>query len=340
MTRDGRVIWSGMAEKDTNTSILTPVVASSARPYRAVFTRRRVMPGELDHGFPVSVWYPALAEETTRRDGLFMLSAARDAAPAAGSFGLVLLSHGSGGSDINHHDWAETLARNGWVVVAPRHVGDSFDLNLGPASREQLMIRPRQLKAALNHALAELAFSSVIDRGRMGALGFSAGGYTCLTLLGAVPDFNRWRQYCVNHPTSAVVCPVGKRLDFPDASAADWLDVPEPRLRCAALLAPFALLFDAEALAKVDVPVRLYRARDESIARNQANADMVAEAVPEVEVFTEPGDHYVFLAPVAAAIADKYPEFYRDAPGVDRTAMHRRIGLELVEYYGRQLPQR
>lgn len=307
-------------------------------PRSAGMLRLRAHVADGDHGVPVSVWYPADAPEKTGLEGIYNLSAAVDAPPAGKGRGVILVSHGSGGSDINHHDWAETLARAGFVVAAPRHIGDSHDAFRGRGSEAQLLERPRQLRAALDAVVGHPLLGPAIDPAKVGAVGFSAGGYTVLALLGARADFSRWNSYCGRHPESAVICPAGdKKLALPSAGAGDWQRAADPRVRAAALMAPFALLFDDRNLAGIDKPVLLFRARDESVARNEANADRVAELTPDCRAETVDGDHYVFIAPVSDAIARKYPEFYIDAPGVDRRAIHRMIGERLVAFFRERL---
>lgn len=308
-------------------------------PYRAGMFRKRVAYGSGGRTLPVTFWYPASAEESRRRDGIYDLRAAFDAAPAPGRYGLVVVSHGSGGSDVNHHDWAEALARAGYVVAAPRHVGDSHDVNHGIGSREQLLERPRQLKAALHAALEDDRLGGLIDRDRIGVMGFSAGGYTSLILLGARPDFSRWTDYCGLHPEAVVVCPVGKALSLPKPTDEDWRNIREPLLKAAVLLAPFAMLFDRENLGKIGVPVRLYRAEDEAVVGNPANADVVAENLrTPPEAVTVEGGHYVFIAPIEDILAKKYPEFYVDPSGIDRRALHARLAGEIVDFFDRALP--
>ena len=138
---------------------------------------------------PLTIWYPTLeAEKRQRCGGMYTLSHARAAKPAGKGLGLVVFSHGSGGSDINHHDWAETLARHGYVVVSPRHVGDSPDLRAGVGADVCLVRRVRQLSDALDAALAFPELSGRIDPRRIGAFGFSAGGFSVLALLGGTTE--------------------------------------------------------------------------------------------------------------------------------------------------------
>lgn len=295
---------------------------------------RALGPGRL----PVTIWYPARAPERARREGLMDLSAAFDAEPAEGRFPLVAVSHGGGGGDLNHHDWAEALARAGYVVAAPRHLGDSHDFRMGLGSREQLLERPRQLRAAIAAARTHPVLGRCVDSDRLGAMGFSAGGYTVLTVLGARPDFSRRRRYCREDNEAPVACPASRSPHLPVAAPEDWDGVCERGIRAAVLFAPFALVFDAHALGRITIPVRIYRAEREEVTRNPANADSVAAGLGKrPEVATVPGGHYVFIAPVDEAASAKYPVYYRDEPGVDRRALHARIATELVDFFDRAL---
>lgn len=317
------------------------IASDTARPsagFTAGMIRKDVICPHNGKRLPVSFWYPATSAETKRREGIYELQAAFDASPVEGSYGLVVISHGSGGSDINHHDWAEALARAGYVVAAPRHIGDSHDFDRGIGSREQLLERPRQLRAALRHALEDETVGRMIDKRRVGIMGFSAGAYTSLILLGACPDFSRWDSYCRIRPEAAVLCPVGRTPNLPRPTAEDWEGIREPLIKAGVLLAPFSLLFDPKNIAKVDVPVRLYRARDEKVATNPENADQLHEhLLSPHDMITVPGGHYVFIAPIEDALARKYPEYYVDSPGVDRQALHARMACEIVAFFDRQL---
>ncbi len=54
----------------------------------------------------VSLWYPTEVPNSVVRLGPFEFPGTHDAEPAAGRFGLVVLSHGSGSSDLGHWDTA------------------------------------------------------------------------------------------------------------------------------------------------------------------------------------------------------------------------------------------
>jgi predicted dienelactone hydrolase len=76
--------------------------------------------------FPVAVWYPTGVQPGVLEIGPYTMRVARDAAPAEGKFGLVVISHGSGGGALDHRDLAMALASGGYVVAAPMHPRDNF----------------------------------------------------------------------------------------------------------------------------------------------------------------------------------------------------------------------
>ena len=312
----------------------TPAAAGPAA-YNAGFTTRTVA-GEPP--FPIAVWYPTAADEMDWLSGIYPMHSAQDAPPAPGHFPLVVISHGSSGSEIGHRDWAEYLARHGYVVLVPRHVGDSYDDFSGRGSDVQLIRRPVQVTAALDAVLADPVLGIAIDPARIGMMGFSAGGYTTLKTIGGEPTFALWGAYCGSHPDDLEMC----RADggpVPAITRPGWALPPaDGRVGAAVVIAPLGLLFDRAGLAGISVPVRIYRARDDSLARNEWNADNVAANLPfPAEVLTMPGDHYIFLPPCPDALATELPALCTDAPDVDRAAIHDRMAGEIATFFDQAL---
>ena len=252
-----------------------------------------------DPAFPVAIWYPTEAPETTWQTMLRDVSAARDAPVAPGRFPLILLSHGSGGNEFGHLDWARHLAGADSSSPAIRHIGNSSDAPQGQGSDVQLVRRPWQVRQALDAVLAEPRLAPVIDANRIGMVGFSAGGYTTLVSIGGRPRFGLWMEHCAAHPEDAEFCP-GEGIVLPRITRPGW-EVPPPltEVRAAVVMAPAGILFDEAALSGISVPLRIYRADGDRLVQNQWNADSVAGFLPTApEVETVPGDHYVFIAPV------------------------------------------
>ena len=121
----------------------------------------------------------------------------RDAPVAGERLPLILISHGHGGSYAGHVDTAIALANAGYVVAALTHTGDNWrDTSLATALWE----RPRQLKRLDDYMLGAWPDHARIDPDRIGAFGFSAGGFTVLAAAGGEPDLSAMTEHCRAHP--------------------------------------------------------------------------------------------------------------------------------------------
>lgn len=295
-------------------SALLAQPALAAAPYPVATLAINASNGE---AFPIALWHPA----------------------TPGRYPLLLISHGSGGSERGHIGWAEHLARSGYVVVAPRHWGDSYDKPDGRGSDVQLIGRPLQAKAALDTVLAHPQLKGLVDPQRIGMLGFSAGGYTTLVMAGARPDFRRWKQHCQQHARDDdEFCPTFIWRFLPRITRSDWQLPDEKRVKAAVVMAPASILFDREGLSGVKIPLRLYGAQDDAVTRNAWHVSRIAAALPTpTPVNMVPGGHFVFLAPCSPGLRAEAPQLCVDPPGVDRAAIGRKIGEELVEFFGKNL---
>lgn len=307
------------------------LLAVHAHAHAASHAAMRTISAAGTQAFPITLWYPA--------------AGAPGAAPGAaaplmpGRHPLVLFSHGSGGSERNQRGWAEQLARAGYIVAAPRHWGDSFDQPEGRGTDVQLVGRPLQASAALDTLLADPQLGPSIDPARIGMLGFSAGGYTTLVMSGARPDFGRWKRHCEAHAaTDREFCPPAVWRMLPIITQPARALPRETRIKAAVVMAPVAVFFDQAGLAGVRIPLRIYAAEDDRVVQNQWNALPLAAALPvPATVKLVPGGHFVFLESCSADMLAQFPLLCVDAPGVDRAEIQRRLGAELLEFFGRHL---
>lgn len=111
--------------------------------------------------------------------------AARDAAPAAGTFPLIAMSHCHECTRFSTATVAERLASHGFVVIAVDHVGNTlWDQPSGlPLSTETLALRVADVRFALDAALATdgavpAELRAIIDPTRIGVVGHSFGAVT------------------------------------------------------------------------------------------------------------------------------------------------------------------
>ena len=74
----------------------------------------------------VALFYPTSAPAARIPMGPFPVQVAWGAPADQPLKGLVLVSHGTGGTELGHHDLSVRLAREGYLVAAPRHPGDNW----------------------------------------------------------------------------------------------------------------------------------------------------------------------------------------------------------------------
>ena len=315
--------------------LLWPMLARADTSEMNVGIVRLTTAGE--YSVPVAVWYPTSAPQSELHAGPYLIHATRDAQLAPSRHGLIILSHGSGGSEFGHADLAEALARRGYIVVAPRHLGDSYDKPEGRGSDVQAIGRPWQTVATLDAVLADARLSDAIDPERIGMVGFSAGGYTTLVMAGARPDFSLLAAHCKAHSDDAELCPAGALTKRP-VTRSDWKLPEDNRVRAAVVMAPLSVMFDAGGLASVTIPLRIYKAKDDRLLRNEWNANRLLDLLPNPAELSEvPGDHYVFLAPCSEQLKAAAPELCTDAPGIDRNTLHASLNAEIVDFFDRKL---
>lgn len=290
--------------------------------------------------FNAAVFYPTHEAETPWQAGPFTINATAGAPPATDRrFPVILFSHGRRGGPLTHRELAASLARAGFIVALPTHVGDASGLPLAPTQAQVLVDRPRQARAALDAVLAHPRLASSVDAGRIGMIGFSAGGYTALVLAGARPDFARADAYCqgAQDPGSCT-----RRADAqPAYSAAQpappdltaWQPPVEPRIGALVLMDPLAVMFGPSGLSGVRVPTLLYRPESDAYLGAEANALAVERGLPAAPaVRVVPGAHFVFVDPCPPELASGEPLVCHDAPGVDRASIHREMKAEVARF--------
>ena len=175
-----------------------------------------------------------------------------------------------------------------------------------------------------------------VDPQRIGAFGFSAGGFTVLAAAGGEPDFSKTVAHCQAHPDffdCKLVAGSGVR-------PAPQPVVHDPRLRALVVAAPaLGYTFGREGLAKVRQPVQLWRAEDDQILPHPYYAEAVRLALPEppeTHVVARAG-HFDFLAPCPPGLALRIPQICTSAPGFDRQAFHADFNREVVAFFQRTL---
>jgi predicted dienelactone hydrolase len=245
----------------------------------------------------IGVWYPTTSAASPQPLGGWSQTIAPAAPIAPGRHPLVVMSHGNGGWFAGHYDTALALAHAGFVVAALTHPGDNYQ---DQSRATDMAARPRALHRLIDYLLAEWPSHGSIDPARIGAFGFSSGGFTVLVAIGGVPDFGKFPAHCQAHPDyfdcklSGNV-PADIATHFPPSV---WLH--DDRIKAAVVAAPaLGFTFAPDGLKTVAIPVQLWRAEADRILPHPDYAEAVRGALPTPPDYhvVPNADHFDFLAP-------------------------------------------
>lgn len=308
-----------------------------------------------DGTMPGYVFYPSAQARGVAWIGPYELHATRDAPAIPGAKPLVVISHGHGGSDLGHHDLVVYLASHGFVVATLQHPKDNYQDTSGNGTAAVMIGRPIQVKATISMLLNDPHWKALINPDKIGVAGFSAGGYTVLMLVGAVPHFTRIIGFCKAHPDNQNVCTpfreIKARLEKHGSMSARqylthiqsqlhrWGNTDDPRVKAAFAMAPFSMVFDKAGLASIKRPVFLYDGQDDRVLRLKYNTLHIAPLIKTlvaVKIIPKAG-HYVFLSPCSAPLMKEAPKICKDPPGVDRVAAHRQIDANALAFFRKTL---
>jgi len=195
--------------------------------------------------------------------------------------------------------------------------------------------------------LRDPVFGDRIDDGRIGAAGFSLGGYTVITAAGGRFSQRTFDDFCASAERD-FTC--GPQNEFPEAPARfALLRNSDPVVRASLrrsgasyrdrrIKAVFAISpalgsgFTESGLRPVHVPVHIVVGDGDVITPPRTNAQRYASLIRGAQLTVLPGGvgHYTFLHECTPHGREALP-ICRDAPGVDRRAAHESVrGLALT----------
>jgi predicted dienelactone hydrolase len=299
-----------------------------------------------------NIWYPAVdrANEADILLGppdapLFKAGrAARDAELAPAVFPLVMLSHGTGGAAFQMGWLAGFLAARGYIVAGVNHHGNTA---LEPYTAQGFVMvweRAKDVSAVLDQLLDDKVFGSRINRQQIGAAGFSLGGYTVIALAGGVLDALRdvyhdpQRELTRDIPPEfpdppALVAQIKALLENDTNHKKSYQD---QRIRCAFAIAPvLGEAFTPAGLAPIEIPVRIVVGEADTLAPATTNAARFASLTKQAELTILDGRvaHYTFLGEGTEMGRHVAPDLCLDAPGIDRAAIHQKVGELAIQFF-------
>jgi predicted dienelactone hydrolase len=248
------------------------------------------------------------------------------------------------------------LALHGYIVAAVNHHGNTGAEPV-PDARGFLLWweRAKDLSAVLDRLLSDPVFGTRIDRGRIGAAGFSLGGYTVITVAGGRLDKRRYDRFC-NSPARDFTC--GPQPEFPDAprlfqeladkdpvirsmlqhAGDSYLDT---RIRAVFAVAPvFGSGFDAAGLSAIKVPVKIVVGLGDTTAPPASNAQRYAALIRGSDLVLLPRSvtHYTFVPECTEQGKKSLERICHDEPGTDRSLVHAQVSALAYEFFERTLP--
>jgi len=335
----------------SRTPLLAALVAllAWATPASAQYAGLRTLVVPSAEPVTVALFYPTPAAVRTLPMGPWRPQVAPGAPVSTAPLkGLILISHGTGGHELGHHNLATRLAADGYLVAAPRHPGDNWEDRSMIASGRYFSERPRQVSRVLDALLAHPEWGARIPAGRIGAVGHSAGGYTVLALAGAQAEPARAVQHCRSVSDDPGFCSLGKLSSAQGASSpvapapsavgaqdGPLVSVADPRIRAVVALAPMAVVLTPQSLAAITVPVKVLMAERDVVLQGPYHGQHVAAHLPGVDASTVPGaGHFAFMAQSVWPLPSDAGDAAANPEGFDRVAYHATLENQVAEFFG------
>ncbi|MEM7439235.1 MAG: hypothetical protein AAF393_06520 [Pseudomonadota bacterium] len=286
----------------------------------------------------VRVFYPVSGAEEIMSYGPWELPIVRGRAALPGDRPLVVISHGLGGRDWNHHLLAQRLVKRGYVVAAVQHPDDL--LRVGNAGHFDL--RKAELWAAIDAVYADPEFAETVDPDRVGAFGFSLGGFTALALAGGAYDAKLAEDHCnQNSAADSIFCAADTGLPFTTRMRRMTYRLPSvevskgghPKISALAIAAPLGAVFSD--LADVRVPALLWEMNGDPVLVPEFHSKRIAEMLPDLRAqhSSELDHHYAFLSPFPESIRNSVGEPAQDPPGFDRLEFLNSVNGNIEEFF-------
>lgn len=274
----------------------------------------------------LEIWYPAALEDDEPQHGSYDVflrdgktqvelhgKAVRDAAPltTAGSFPLVLISHGYPGNRFLMSHLGENLATKGYVTVSIDHTDSTYN---DKAAFGSTLVN-RRLDVAF--ALSEISrltveeghfLSGIVDSNNTGLIGYSMGGYgAVITAGGGVTEAS------VGYDWGAP----GRTLAMHQAGSERHEAQMDPRIKAVIPIAPWGMtrdFWDAQGLAGVRIPAFFMAGSQDGISGYEEGVRAIFEQSVNAERYLLTFDHagHNAAAPIPAPA-----EAWKPSPHLD-----------------------
>lgn len=308
--------------------------------YYVGFKKMTVQSKKTGEEFPVALVYPSSKKSKNVQFGPFNMRLSVGAKIADGQFPLVLISHGSGGTNLGYRSIAFELARQGYVVAMPLHPQNNYKNNRAQGTNKNWRNRPLHISATIDNLLANQTLATHINANKIAVVGHSAGGYTALALAGGVADTAYIITLCKANPEIGEdFCGLVKENKIkPEA----FLNVQDKRVKAIVLLAPVGVLFKSKtSLSGVNVPTLMLSAEKDEELTEPYHTNVIKNNFPNKKLLLDctvkNAGHYSFITPFPDAIKQDVGLAGQDPKGFDRKKFHEALSVDVVAFINKAL---
>lgn len=293
-----------------------------------------------------SAWYPAAPNSPMVEIGippgralysLGMLAPEAELSESCDRFPVVLISHGTGGSASGLGWLASALAAQGFVVLGVDHHGNTGVEAYRPEGFLCWWERARDLTFLLDRLSEHGPLAGRLDLSDVSAAGFSLGGYTALALAGAITETERMLAFVQEYPATSgpqempdLAGQIEPLLSSSPVFRKSWdrqsHSYRDPRVRAVVAMAPAPPVrgFTDESLGAIRLPVTILCGEADEEAPYHLCSEWLHDRLAD-STLTSLGrhvGHYTLLPVGTQTAARSNAQYWKDAPGVDRAAVH------------------
>ena len=315
--------------------------------------------GAKTHALRTTIWYPAVdsaVEQPLQVPGLniFVLgnvAQKADLAAAPPKFPLILLSHGTGGTALSLAWFGAALAAHGYIVAGVNHPGNNAAEPYTVEGFSTWWERARDLSEVIDALLKDSTFGRRIDSTRVGAAGFSLGGYTMIEIAGGITDPATFIDFCASPKVDGICTSppefptliedfrklAKEKPEFLRHATDSYRDA---RVRTVFAMAPaLGPAFRPATLTKITIPVKIVAGEGDTNVPISSGAKYLAANIPGSKLVIYPGavGHYAFLDSCTEIGQKSASILCNDAAGVKRDVTHAQTIDSALQFFERTL---
>lgn len=262
---------------------------------------------------------------------------------------LIVMSHGTGGSALQMLWIAETLVKNGYLVVGVNHHGNTAVEEKKYAEGYKLWWeRSQDVSVVLDKLSSHNNWSSIVDQNKIGIIGFSLGGYTALSSIGGITDKALFTVFCQS-PDKDFTC--NAQVEFSDIDkefnkVKNSERVQESLLRehdsfkidaikAAFVLAPAVVqAINKESLKNIVIPISVVVGSIDKVVPAKTNGKIVSKLMKNSQYSElEKVGHYTFLSNCTDLGFKYLKELCGDHSDIVRKKIHSDVSQKAVEFF-------